>query len=193
MINSTLLNNWNGYDFGIKLDELANRPDWKWLTYNCYFFLRSELEVKDKAQWDIAKRAGKIRHCKIYRGRFLDYVVQKEFNTLEQWVADAGGRIEDVIYGDNRVNRHGTAWENGVHVWKPVGVPHYVELKILLKALGYVEPPKVIVPQVVVPTTTTQDLTEMINLEMRMRGLNVDNVWVIEGGNVTQWRDFMAQ
>ena len=94
-------------------------------TRDAYLFLRKELEVTNVEKYRKAASEGKIRHCKPYRGRWLDYTVKKEFKTLEDWVADAGDTMENVLYGVNRVHKGLTA--------------RYVTLKWFLEYNGYVE------------------------------------------------------
>ena len=94
-------------------------------TRDAYIFLRKELEVDNVEKYRKAASEGKIRHCKPYRGRWLDYTAKKEFRTLEEWVADAGDTMENVLYGVNRVHKGLTA--------------RYVTLKWFLKYNGYVD------------------------------------------------------
>jgi hypothetical protein len=98
-------------------------------TRDAYLFLRKELEVDNVEKYRKAAGEGKIRHCKPYRGRWFDYTAKKEFDTLEEWVEDAGDTIENVLYGVNRVHKGLTA--------------RYVTLKWFLQYNGYVEPSKV--------------------------------------------------
>lgn len=53
------------------------------------------------------KQNGMYRHCKVYKGRFLDYITRKEFATLEEWVADCGSSMDQIMFGfskfDNKV------------------------------------------------------------------------------------------
>jgi hypothetical protein len=110
--------------------EMAGYSKRDYHTYDSYLFLRKELEVDTIEKYRKASREGKIRHCKPYRGRWFDYTAKKEFNTLEEWVADAGDTMENVLYGVNRVHKGIAA--------------KYVTLKWFLDYTGYVEPPKVV-------------------------------------------------
>lgn len=189
MINNVLLGNWSPTfkDFGFTLAFLAN-TDAKWYDHNPYFFLKRELGVTAQT-WNDEKKKGTIRHCKVYRGRFLDYIVNKEFDTLADWVKDAGGTLDDVLYGVNRI--HKNMWIYDKTTQEKIIVPQptrYVELSVLLKALKYVPPPKV-----EIPATATQDLSDMINLELRMHGLTIDNVWIIQNNIPTRWSEFMTK
>lgn len=68
----------------------------------CFFLLR-ELAYP----LDYLKTAGMYRHCKVYNGHFLDYTTRKEFETLEDWVADCGSYMSQVMFGfskfDNKI------------------------------------------------------------------------------------------
>jgi hypothetical protein len=126
-MDNFLLNNWNGYNFGKSLNDIANyngRDGWH--TNDSYFFLERELEFKNKTQWASAKNNNLIRHVKPYNGKWLDYVVHEEFNTLAEWVADCGDSYANVLYGVNRV-----------HLGQQ---PKFVCLAHFLEALGYVKP-----------------------------------------------------
>jgi hypothetical protein len=62
------------------------------------FFLSHEL-VYSKAT---AKAAGAYRHCKIYRGHYLDYTTRTEYASLEEWATACGSTIDYVLFGWNR-------------------------------------------------------------------------------------------
>jgi len=125
--------------------KIAGYAKRDWLTYDAYFFLRKELEVKDIIKYRKAWSEGKIRHCKPYNGCWFDYTVRKEFKTLEEWAKDAGGTMEEILYGVNRV--HKEDWqktrEAGVHVGQAT---RYVTLDRVLEYYGYVKPLKIQVP-----------------------------------------------
>lgn len=189
MINQTLLNNWNQHagEFSVRFYKIV--PDaTAYHNYHPYFFLKRELEVGTES-WKEAKARGVIRHCKIYRGKFLDYVVHKEFNTIEEWVADAGGTMDDVLFGTNRVHKQVYNYDyTTMRGSCSPGTPKYITLDVLLKALGYVEPPKVQIPEM---TVMTQDLTKMMDLVMGLRNLSIRNVYVANEGDVLPWKTFM--
>jgi hypothetical protein len=62
------------------------------------FFLMRELAYP----LDHLKRTGMYRHCKVYKGHFLDYITRTEFATLEDWVADCGSHMNQVMFGFNK-------------------------------------------------------------------------------------------
>jgi hypothetical protein len=70
------------------------------------FFLRRELTHTKES----AKQLGIYRHCKPYKGRFLDYIVRKEFATLEDWVLDCPGpaSMDDVMFGFSKFDGYRT-------------------------------------------------------------------------------------
>lgn len=184
MINKILKDNWNGSTFGIKLDKLLGYTT-MYEGYDPYFFLRKELTVTHDT-WHAAKERGDIRHCKIYRGRFLDYVVRKEFDSFEDWMKDAGARsLDDIAYGVNRV--HKIRFNHQTRVQEP-GHAHWVPVQTLLTRLGYIEPPHVEIPET--PDLEMEELTELMNTKLAITGLSVDNVWIIEKGTPVRWVDY---
>jgi hypothetical protein len=69
------------------------------------FFLQRELMHTQMS----AKQLGMYRHCKPYKGHFLDYIVRREFATLEDWVADCGhASMDDVMFGFSKFDGHRT-------------------------------------------------------------------------------------
>lgn len=69
------------------------------------FFLHRELAHNKES----ARRHGVYRHCKPYKGHFLDYTVGKEFTTLEDWVADCGhASMDDVMFGFSKFDGYHT-------------------------------------------------------------------------------------
>ena len=131
-----LINKWDGCHFGAYFNEVAgyDTRQW-WRVNNPYFFLKRELTVTNQEEYYRAKRLNSIRHCKPYRGKWLDYVVQREFTTLKEWANDAGFTVDDILYGVNRVHMKDS---------KP---PEYVSLQHLLNYLGYVAPVSVDIPE----------------------------------------------
>jgi hypothetical protein len=127
-MNNFLLSKWNGDNFGIRLNTLTDVDRWvHGPTFDSYLFLERELQFTNSAEWRHAKNRGLIRHVKPYAGKWLDYVVKKNFDTLEEWLNDCNASVDDVAYGVNRVHK-------GMQ-------PKFVKLKQLLDKLGYVEPP----------------------------------------------------
>lgn len=188
--NTVLINNWNaGRMIGVHMSNIRQQQN----NYGSdpYLFLRKELGVTHET-WEEQKRQGNIRHCKVWNNKFLDYVVRKEFNTLEDWLADCGASLDDVLYGVNRVHKVTYCYNPKTpgffdHIY---GQPTYIPLTEVLTELGWVKP-TVTIPKVTVPTTAPQDLTEMIDLEMRLHGLTIRNVYVAQDGDVMPWNTFM--
>lgn len=195
MISNTLKRAWTGYDFGVRLSDLSKNQEHRY-EHDCYFFLKKELHVTPDG-WATAKARGEIRHCKIYMDKFLDYVVQKTFDTFDEWVTDAGGTLDDVLYGTNRIRSMENVLDqtgsfvfglNGRLIKRPASAK-YVELKILLDHLGYVAPE---------PVNTDMDedvweLTRRMSALMEERGLSIDNVWVIGNNRPTAWTEFIVE
>jgi hypothetical protein len=132
-----LINKWKWADFGVPFSVVAGYTTYDYSTCNAYFFLRKELEeVTDETSFREAQRKKTVRHCKVYRGKWLDYTIHKEFNTLAEWAADAGGCVDDILYGVNHVYRKDglASARAGYYVsYKP----KYVTLDHLLIHLGY--------------------------------------------------------
>jgi len=69
-----------------------------------FFLLRELMHTKESA-----KQLGVYRHCKPYKGHFLDYIAGKEFATLEDWVADCRyASMDDVMFGFSKFDGHHT-------------------------------------------------------------------------------------
>ncbi len=194
MINSTLKSKWNAgrSAFDVDLHDV-DTYGYSTYNYNNYLFLKRELEVTADG-WRDAKKNGMIRHAKLYKGKFLDYVVGKQFDTIEEWVKDAGGKMEDVLYGENRVtNRFVSKYDYRTKEYVQVPYsPKYVKLSTMLEKMGYVAPPPPVeVPaHVVLPEVNPTDL---LTMELQKRGITIDNVYVLNGGAIVPWTTFMNQ
>lgn len=130
-----------------EFSKIAGYPTIHYDTYNAYFFLRRELtDVTDYDTFRSAQWMKKVRHCKLFNGHWLDYSIGKEFNTLAEWVADAGDTMENVLYGVNRVHKkdHGESYLAKKLVYH---TPKYVTLQHLLNYLGYVAPVSAEIPE----------------------------------------------
>lgn len=194
MINSTLKSKWNEHKSSFDAD-LSDVDTYGYSTYNSnnYLFLKRELEVTAD-NWQDAKKNGMIRHAKMYKGKFLDYVVRKQFDTIEEWVKDAGGKMEDVLYGENRVqNRESWKWDYASRTHKRVPyAAKYVKLSTLLEKMGYVAPPPP-VESITYADIHAEDINNMLSAEMEGRGLTIDNVYVLSGGAIVPWKTFMSR
>ena len=88
-INKTLRKGYNrstARDSQIEMQFAENRIQ----GYKCYFFLKRELQGYRP-----------IRHAKMDRRGYFDYITKTYFATLEEWVADCDGEVDDVMYGRN--------------------------------------------------------------------------------------------
>ena len=168
-VNDILQNNWNSAFRG-----------YQHVGRNIYFFLKRELDVKNRDEFVVAKSENRIRHCIPYKGHYLDYVVKKEFPTIHDWVKDCGDKMENVLIGSNRV-QDGNA-------------PHYMTITELLILMYDYTGPLEDQLKVEIPSLppflgfTKRELTDMIDLEMRLQGLTIDNVWVIRDGTAQPWK-----
>jgi hypothetical protein len=140
-LSNMLMDNWDVVfkDFGVSVQTLANKEG-VWHVDAPYFFLRKELGVSPK-KWKEAKTNGEIRHCILNKDKFFDYVVNKKFDTFEDWLTDAGGVMEDVLYGENRIHRKvGEGWNHALQKFTFVpDTARYVELDVLTAFLGLTE------------------------------------------------------
>jgi hypothetical protein len=84
------------------------REDWE--INDFYFFFKQELDNEpvygDKTPENRAKYAelkkSSIRHMFPHRKGFFDYTTRNFYDTLSEWAADNGKKVEDICYG--RVN-----------------------------------------------------------------------------------------
>jgi hypothetical protein len=100
---------------GISISDITHVQHPRYTSTPC-FFLHRELgrTARDLYQ------TGHYRHAKVYpRGGYFDYIVKKEFATLEDWVADCGSTMDNVLYGYNKFD----------------GQPSYILLSYLLNHL----------------------------------------------------------
>lgn len=188
MISKILVDNWDSNNrIGRSMSFIKSGG---YVNDNPYLFHKRELGVT-QGEWKDARNKGVIRHCKVlYNGKFFDYIVGREYDTLHDWMLEIGATLDDLCYGTNRVHKNKRVWDTmWSHArWEP-HVAVYVPLREVLTRLGYKEPPPV---EVKVPAAT-QDLTEMVNLELRMYGLTIDNVYILDGGAIVKWNDFMRK
>lgn len=127
---------------GVHVPTLAGKRASWFLRDSPYFFLRKELGITN-SEWKAAKERGDIRHCVPWESPdpevgwvFLDYVVKKTFATLEEWAADAGGTIGDVLYGENRVHKTTMVWDFETNKFIHIpDEPKYVPLVYVMMAL----------------------------------------------------------
>lgn len=144
-IDQFLINNINGSAY--TFSNIAGYSTVDWSTHDAYFFLRKELaDATDYDTFRAAQREKKIRHCKVYKGRWLDYTIGKEFNTLTEWAADANDTIDNVLYGVNRVHKKNlsASYRSKQFVSE---TPKYVTLQHLLEKLKYFPPLPVEIPE----------------------------------------------
>jgi hypothetical protein len=131
-INQLLLSKWNNKfrDFGKTMMQLGSGTNNG--SADSYFFLKRELEYDTYEKWRHAKRTGMIRHCIIHDGKFYDYIVNKHYDSLEDWLYSVDALFyHDVLYGSNRIHKGIT--------------PNYVTFDRLLQGLGYkydIPPPR---------------------------------------------------
>jgi hypothetical protein len=142
-VSKLLLDNWDPVrrEFPVDVSTLAGMGASWFMMTNSYFFLEKELAITPD-DWKNAKARGDIRHCIPHVTNtgemlFLDYVVHKKFNTLEDWAADAGEDVRSVLYGENRVHTGYYLWNFDTNEYEYFhNTPKYVDLACLLDALA---------------------------------------------------------
>ena len=152
-INQLLLSKWNNKfrDFGLSMTDLGRNNNVG--SFDSYFFLKRELEYNTYKKWRQAKRDGMIRHCIIHDRKFYDYIVNKHYDTFEDWLYSLKASYTDVLYGSNRIHK-------GIK-------PNYVTLCRLLEKLNY----KYVIPplgtdiyETMNPEEDTEEDTDMPSL-----------------------------
>jgi len=105
-------------------------------------------------------KTGVIRHCVPYVDGYFDYIVKKDFYSLTGWATDCGYDIRSVAYG-----RKGFA---------------FMSVARLAKLLDpvYHEEPKVF------------PVDKYITNMLAIKGLDVNNLWVISDGTPVPWMEF---
>jgi hypothetical protein len=97
------------------MQQIINRYPQLKTVANTYIFLKQELDIANGNQgvnYRDLKNSGCIRHCKpLNNGKLSDYIVNKEYDTIEAWVASYNPAsnvkferptLKDVCYGTNR-------------------------------------------------------------------------------------------
>lgn len=112
-----------------------------------YFFFKSEMDISPHPK---GYPRAQIRHLVPYKGRYYDYIVKKEYNTLEEWAEDNNQNTWDIVYGVNSVHNREPSRR----------VVEYITLDKLLEFLdpGY----KNEVPSLILPTQDTQTVNDIL-------------------------------
>ena len=107
-MDAVLLENWseaNG-DFGYSLPTLLGQYLTDESVDNPYFFFEWELDnIRTRGEYWRARRHKQIRHCTIRNGKFYDYMVDREFNSLLELATDSHRPLNSIMYGTNRMHR----------------------------------------------------------------------------------------
>jgi len=140
---------------------LANLPADATINNRCpYFFFTSEISVpavpyprnqETLAQYAELKKT-EIRHCIPNRNSYVDYVAGKEYYTLEEWAADNGKTLGDIVYGINDIHFINFEWNHSR--------VYYMPLDTLVE---YIMPQKkIVLPTVVVDRERMRQLISAI-------------------------------
>jgi hypothetical protein len=111
-----------------------------------YFFFRDELNiapiVSGNVQQDLRNfrelKRTTLRHAIPNKGKFYDYIVDRHYNTLQEWATANGKTIDDIVYGVNHIH------------FGQDGNQDYIPLNTLVKALN---------PNWISPTENRQQVT----------------------------------
>jgi len=168
-INATLkrayrINVLDPESFGINLSMITGeRIDrYKRSSKPC-FFLRRELGQNV----DTLRDTNQYRHCKLYKDGYLDYIARKEYATIEDWVADCGSTMNEVLYGFNKFDNRQT----------------YVSLQRLLDNLDPVQLPE---------TDDMRDLNEFMT-KLSTDKLTLEDLLVNTGHSIKTYNQYMNQ
>ena len=126
-----------------------------------YFFLKRELLVTNLRHFKAEKAVGGIRHAIEYKGKWFDYIIKREFNTLADWATDAGAFLDEILYGTNRVHQQDfdKTTKNNIVYRKPV----YVTLERLLRCLNFPIPAPIQIP-IYKPFDTFTDILKELDM-----------------------------
>jgi hypothetical protein len=102
----------------------------------------------------------KIRHCVPYKNGYFDYIVGQEFDSLAEWSTDCGYDICSVAYG-----RKGFAFMSVARLAKLLDPVYYEEPEVFL-------------------------VDKYIMNMLAIKGLDVNNLWVISDGTPVPWMEF---
>jgi hypothetical protein len=105
-----------------------------------YFFFKQELEqppVVDHVDYSALKHSS-IRHLIPHKGRYYDYVVDREYKSLSEWANANGQSLDNICYGVVKKHR--------AHSYNPI--VFWVTLLDLVNYLdpNYTAPPKIVIP-----------------------------------------------
>jgi hypothetical protein len=101
---------------------------------NPYFFCSQEPTANKWKEWDLLRNEGQIRHCVPYKNGFFDYIIRKEFPSLESWFEDcrpALGIPADAVMRDSVQYGRRLKCPADRHMEK------YIPLREVLEQLGH--------------------------------------------------------
>jgi hypothetical protein len=101
-----------------------------------YFFFNRELDydsVVDEVEYAKLKNES-IRHVVPYSGRYYDYIVRKEYESLNEWAVENGETLDNICYGVVKKHRKNAA--NPIVAWVELDKlvryldPNYTETRV---------------------------------------------------------------
>lgn len=126
-----------------------------WLLYKGYYFFRQELDLRPtESTWKFMKDEH-IRHLIHYKNKYHDYVTHKDYDTIEDWAADNGRQLTDILYGVNKIR--------GEYSLNPK--QYYVDLLFLLQTANPAWSEIPAMPVVAVPMWNPEDQDEELTMK----------------------------
>lgn len=122
-INKFLIKKWSEFNYGIPLNRVMDEV--RGYVHRPSFFLRNELYFTTPKEWRDAMNRGFVHHCKPHNGKWYDYISNRHYDTIEDWVSACGATLDDVLFGVNRI------YMNHKSI--------YVNIHQLLDKLGYID------------------------------------------------------
>lgn len=107
-MDSILITNWKTQtnDFGYSLQQLLCDPLIDDYTHNPYLYFSWELEnICTRREYWKAYGRKQIRRCVIRNGKFYDFMVKRDFNSLEEWATDSNHDVSSIVYGTYHMRR----------------------------------------------------------------------------------------
>ena len=183
----------HGRSLGTSLAELI--PSMDGVKAKCYFFLERETRLSDAVGWDEHKEAGLIRHCTPVKGGYYDYIVAKEFKTLNDWAADCGAVFIDIVYGVNHYYDGDVAYMSLSRLCNKIGAvyhPEPVKTWACPVCLAQNQPASLrcLCCDTHMPVIRGHSCEDGIRAILEHKGLSMDNLWVINDGTPVQWNSF---
>ena len=186
--------NKHGRMLGTSIEMLV--PSMKGCKAKGYFFLEKEASLDHDITLAQHSADGNIRHCTPVKDGYYDYIVRKEFKTLGDWAADCGAFISEIVYGINHYYKGDVAFMSLTRLCKRLGAIYHPEVVPKWNCPVCLVPNQMSVARCVCceagkPGVFGHSCQDGIRTMLEHKGLSMNELWVIHGGNATQWADFI--